>query len=70
MVNGLARGEKDPVKAKVLRAMGQVAATPHVRWHALAASEYAIVIINLMYPDDLDKVKEERGLQIELMRSV
>ena len=47
-MNDLARKETNPVKAKVYRAMGQVAATPHVRWHALVASEYAIVIINLL----------------------
>lgn len=70
MINGLAREEKNQIKAKVLRAMGQVAATPHVRWHALVASEYAIVIINLMYPKNLEKVKEEREIQIELMKSV
>ncbi len=70
IANTLAREEKSPLKTKVLRAMGQVAATPHVRWHALVASEYAVVVINLMYPGDLDKVKEERKLQIELMKSV
>lgn len=70
VMNSLAREEKNQIKAKVLRAMGQVAATPHVRWHALVASEYAIVIINLMYPKNLEKVKEEREIQIELMKSV
>lgn len=70
MINSLAREEKNLIKAKVLRAMGQVAATPHVKWHALVASEYAIVIINLMYPKNFDKVKEERELQIELMKNV
>jgi hypothetical protein len=38
--------------------------------YALVASEYAIVIINLMYPKKFDKVKEERELQIELMKNV
>ncbi len=70
MINSLAREEKNPIKAKALRAMGQVAATPHVRWHALAASEYAIVMVNLMYPNNFDKVKEERELQIALMANV
>ncbi len=69
-INSLAREERNLIKAKALRAMGQVAATPHVRWHALVASEFAVVIINLMYPKDLDKVREERELQIELMKNV
>jgi hypothetical protein len=70
MLNSLAREEKNLIKAKFLRAMGQVAATPHVRWHPLVASEYAIVIMNLMYPKNFDKVKEERELQIELMKNL
>jgi len=69
-MNRLARNEKNPLHAKVLRAMGQVAATPHVKWHALVVSEYAIVIINLLYPKNLEKIKEEREFQIELMNQV
>lgn len=66
----LAREEKDPLRIKVLRTMGQVAAVPHVKWHALIASDYAITLINLMYPKDLDEVRKERELQIEFMKSV
>lgn len=69
-MNNLARIENNPINAKVFRAMGQIAATPHVKWHALVASEYAIVIINLLYPQNLDNVKEEREFQIELMNLV
>ena len=70
MIHRLAREEKDPIKVKVLRIMGQVAATPHVKRHALIASDYAITLINLMYPKDLDEVRKERKIQIELMKSV
>jgi hypothetical protein len=66
----LARTEKDPVKAKVLRIVGQVTLIPHVKRHALIASEYAITLINLMYPKDSEEVKKERKIQIELMKSV
>ena len=51
MLHRLARMEKDPIKVKVLRVMGQVAATPHVKRHALIASDYAIKLINLMYSE-------------------
>jgi len=67
-LNDLAREEKDPIKVKGYRALGQIAATPHVRWHPLVASEYTVVIINLKYPKDLNKVKEERLFQIDLMK--
>jgi len=61
--------EKDPIKVKVLRVMGQVAATPHVKRHALIASDYAIKLINLMYPKNFEEVRKEREIQIELMKS-
>lgn len=70
MISDLARTEKNSVKAKVLRVMGQVALIPHVKRHALIASDYAITLINLMYPKDLEEVRKERKIQIELMKSV
>jgi hypothetical protein len=69
-INALAREEKDPIKVKVLRVMGQVAATPHVKRHALIASDYAITLINIIYPKNMDEVRKEREIQIELMKSV
>ena len=70
MLYRLARMEKDPIKVKVLRVMGQVAATPHVKRHALIASDYAIKLINLMYPKNFEEVAKERKIQIDLMKSV
>ena len=70
MIPDLARAEKDPVKAKVLRVVGQVTLIPHVKRHALIASEYAITLINLMYPKNLEEVRKERKIQIDLMKSV
>jgi len=67
-LNDLARVEKDPIKAKALRGLGQISAIPHVRWHSLVASEYAVVVINLKYPNDMNKVREEREFQIKLMK--
>lgn len=70
MIPDLARTEKDPVKAKVFKILGQVTLIPHVKRHALIASEYAITLINLMYPKNLEEVRKERNIQIELMKSV
>ena len=66
----LAREETDPVRVKVYRTLGQVAATPHVKRHALVASDYAIKLINLLYPKDLDKIRKEREAQILMMQRV
>lgn len=70
LIPNLAREERNPIKAKVLRIMGQVSLIPHVKRHALIASEYAITLINLMYPKDIEEVRKERLVQIELMKSV
>jgi hypothetical protein len=66
----MAREEKDPVKANILRALGQAAATPHVARHALIASDYAIKLVNLLYPKNFEEVRKERKIQIEMMRSI
>jgi hypothetical protein len=65
-----AREEKDPVREKALRVAAQVAAIPHVKRHALIASDYGIKVINLMRPGDLDAVRTERESQIRMMESV
>jgi len=66
----LAREETDPVYVLVYRTLGQIAATPHVKRHALVASDYAVKLVNRMFPRDLDKVREMRETQISLMQSV
>jgi hypothetical protein len=66
----LAREERDPVRAKVLRALAQVALTPHVKRHALIASDYALKAINTLHPGDLAAARREREAQIGLMESV
>jgi hypothetical protein len=38
--------------------------------HAMVASDYAIKVINLLYPNKKEKVTEERLWQIKLMQSV
>ena len=70
MIPDLARADKDPVRGKVLRIVGQVTLIPHVKRHALIASEYAITLINLMYPKNLEEVRKERKIQIDLMKIV
>jgi hypothetical protein len=55
---------------KVLRIMAQVANTPHAHRRALIASDYAVALINLIYPKNLEEVRKEREIQIELMKSI
>lgn len=69
-VNDLAREETDPIKTKFYRNMAQIACIPHVKFHALWACDFAIALINMLYPSDLDAVKKERQTQIGLLKGV
>jgi hypothetical protein len=60
----LARDEKDPIKACIYRIMANIVNTPHVKKHALWASDYAIKLINKLYPNDFDEIEKERKIQI------
>jgi hypothetical protein len=66
----LARAEKDPITENVYRIMAQIANSPHVKTHALWASDYTVKLINKMFPNDLVEVKIEREMQIKLMERV
>ncbi len=64
----LAREKKDPVKERFFRTMAQIVCVPHVKYHALWATDFAVTLINRMLPGDLDAVRKERELQIELIK--
>ena len=66
----LAREETNPVFVLTYRTLGQIAATPHVKRHALVGSDYAVKLVNRMYPGDLEQVRAMRNLQIWLMNGV
>ena len=45
-----------------------VVASPHVKYHGLWATDFAITLINKMYQGDFEAVKKERLKQIELLK--
>ena len=66
-VHKLARESKDTVLQAALRVAGQAIGTGHMREHAMVASDYAIKVVNLKYPNDMEAVKELREWQIRTM---
>jgi hypothetical protein len=50
--------------------MAQIAASPHVKYHGLWATDFAVTLINRMYPGDMDRVRIERRQQIELLKNL
>jgi hypothetical protein len=66
----IARGENNEVKLRYFKTMAQVTCIPHVKFHALWASDFAVTLINRMYPGNYDEVRKEREAQITLLKSV
>jgi hypothetical protein len=69
-ISRIARDEKDIVKVRFLRTIAQIAASPHVKYHGLWATDFAVTLINRMYPGDMDAVRREREMHIELLLNV
>jgi len=67
-VHKLVKESKDVILQTALRVAGQAIGTGHMREHAMVASDYAIKVINLKYPDDMEAVKGEREWQIRTMK--
>lgn len=60
----------DLTKKNFVKTMAQLTCIPHVKAHGLWGSDMAITLINAMYPNNLDKVKEEREVQIKLLKNI
>lgn len=65
-----AREEGDLVRERFYRTMAQIACIPHVKFHALWATDFALTLINRMHPGDIDEVRKERQAQIAIFKSV
>ncbi len=64
------RKSHDLIKKNFVKTMAQLTCIPHVKAHGLWGTDMAIALINALFPNDSDKVEEERKMQIELLRYV
>lgn len=69
-IHQLARSSQDIVAQIALRVVGQAVATGHMREHAMVSSDYAIKVINLLFPGDVNAVRQERLWQIAHLKGV
>jgi hypothetical protein len=65
-----AREETEIIKKKFYKTMAQITCIPHVKAHGLWATDFAVTLINKMYPDNMEEVRKEREKQIELIKMV
>lgn len=66
-ISRIARTETDPIKARFLRTMAQIAASPHVKYHGLWVTDFAVTLVNRLHPGDMEAVKKERKKHIALL---
>lgn len=60
----------DEIKKYALRVVGQAVSSGHMKEHAMIASDYAIKFINIIYPNDLEKVNKERNWQLKELKKI
>ncbi|MBR3250914.1 MAG: hypothetical protein IKF80_04320 [Erysipelotrichaceae bacterium] len=63
-IHGLAKESDDPIIVAALRTVGHAIASAHMKEHALVAADYAIRVVNLLYPKDMEAVKRVRLIQL------
>jgi len=69
-IHKLAKECDDIVEKTTLRVVGQAVATGHMKEHAMVASDYAIKVVNLLFPDDMTAVEKERIWQINQLKEI
>lgn len=59
-IHQLAKNSHHIVTQTALRVVGQAVAAGHMREHAMVSSDYAVKVINLLFPNDINAVRQER----------
>lgn len=66
LANTLSKRSTTDISKFAARVYAQAIASAHMRGHAMVSSDYAIKVIQLKDPKDLDRVRMERERQISL----
>ena len=62
----LSQQARSSVSKYAARVFAQAVATAHMRGHAVVSADYAVKVVNLLSPDDIEAVRKEREKQIAL----
>jgi hypothetical protein len=67
-IHEVARKCKSEVVKNAIRTVGQAVGVGHMREHAMVCSDYAIKTIQLAFPDQIDKISQERQWQLNELK--
>ncbi len=69
-IHAIARQCKTELTKNAVRTAGQAVGVGHMREHAMVCSDYAVKTIELAFPDDFEKIEEERVWQLNELRKL
>ena len=69
-IHSIAKQNKTELAKTVIRAAGQAVAVGHMKEHAMVCSDYAIKTIGLAFPDEKNKITEERKWQLQELKRI
>jgi len=67
-IHKIARQCKSEITKNAIRTCGQAVGVGHMRKHAMVCSDYAIKTIQLAFPDQTDKISQERKWQLKELK--
>jgi hypothetical protein len=69
-IHKIAKKCPDLLTQAALRVTGQAVAVGHMKEHAMVASDYAIKVMNLMFPGNTEAVTIERNWQLTMLSNI
>lgn len=63
-IHAIARNCKTEIAKNAIRTVGQAVAVGHMREHAMVCSDYAIKTVQMAFPNDDERITEERLWQL------
>lgn len=67
-IHEVARNCESEIEKNAMRTVGHAVAVGHLKQHAMVCSDYAIKTIQLISPENFDKITEERQWQLNELR--
>ena len=67
-IHEVARQCKSEIVKNAVRTVGQAVGVGHMREHAMVCSDYAMKTIQLAFPDQIDKISQERLWQLNELK--
>lgn len=69
-IHAIARNCKTEIARNAIRTVGQAIGVGHMKEHAMVCSDYAIKTVQLAYPNNKERITEEREWQLKELRKI